>query len=838
MMEQLKDYYTDKTILLIGGTGLVGKILVEKVLRQLPAIRVIYVLVRPKARSGGSILSGDERLWQEIQGSEVFDLLRKQHGDAFPQIFREKVKAVSGDLSKENMGLERDTYLRLQREVQIIINCAAAVTFDAPIDVALELNTRGPRRLIEFARGCQDPVVAHVSTCYVNATREGPVLEEHLDPRQTVGHINGLSQKPYDVDEEVANITRRVDEIRKRYLGAERSWPLGQLAAKGWGRNRASNGRRGEEGGSRASAERMDRRLGEMGMRWAHSRGWHDVYTFTKAMGEQAFVRDLGDIRGAIIRPAIIESIWRSPQPGWLNGFRMLDPLIVAYGRGRMIDFPGNARGILDIIPVDLVASAIVAIIQKVHSGQGHLVYQIASGMDNPLTLQGFADLVDEYFRENPLTGQSSGDERSRPLRKPTFPSTKSFLRRLQYRYLLPIRAAESLTTAISFLPLGRRLRSGCKSKLTALERLRQYARLYGPYAESNCQFLTSNTKEVWESLSPDDQKDFNFDVSQLNWRSYLQENHIPGVKRYLLGMAVEAPWPAPQQRQTTEGTAVGDGGEERTGQAVTSEEKALAPQGAGPVLAGNNPGSREAPPKSSLISESSIVDIPNQEELDKWVSSSLVDRAVNKMAWASIGLAFRHWLGFECHGLENIPSKGPFIIAPNHISHVDAPAVFFALGDKTRGVHAAAAADYFFESRWLGWLVHSVFWAIPFDKREPVSDGLGVPLGILKMGHPLIFFPEGGRSRSGETQPFKSGIGILGLMSGAPVVPTHIQGTFQSMPKGHLFPKRHRVEVRFGPPILVDPYLVHLNSNGISEACRAFSSDVQKAVEALNGIG
>ena len=779
-MERLKTYYADKVILLTGGTGLVGRILLETMIRRLPEIRRIYVLIRPKVRPGGAVLSSEERLWQEIQGSEAFDLLRKQHGDAFPQMFLEKVKAVTGDLSQERMGLDEETYCRLQGEVQIIINCAAVVTFDAPIDAALNLNILGPQRVLEFARGSQYPVLAHVSTCYVNATRAGPILEAPLDPRQSLAQINGTSQKPYDVEEEVAAIRRWVEESRKSSLGV-------------------------------AEAEQ---RMAAKGMEWAHSRGWHDVYTFTKAMGEQMFVRHLGDVRSVIIRPAIIESIWLSPQPGWLNGFRMLDPLIVAYGKGRMPDFPGNAKGILDIIPADLVVNAMLAIIPKAHRGEGPLVYQIASGMQNPLTLQGFADLVDGYFRKYPLVSQSGAEGRGKPLKMPTFPSTKSFLRRLRYRYILPIRIGETLATAVAFLPWGRRLRTSYKAKSLALERLRQYGSLYGPYAETKSKFMTDNTKELWESLHPEDQRDFNFDISRLDWRNYIQEVYIPGVKRYLLGMPVKGP--SPQEKPTQKVAVVEEGSKERAPAVV----------------------SREQPAQSLNLVESLLSDIPDSKELDQWTHSSLVDRAFRRIAWMPMSLALRYWLRLEREGLNHISLKGPFIVVPNHSSHLDTPAILRALDDEARNLYVAAAADYFFENRVLGWSVHAVFHAIPFDRQGPATDGLGLALGVLKRGHSLIFFPEASRTTSGKIQTFKSGIGVLALMSGAPVLPAHIKGTFQSLPKGHSFVKRHRVTVRFGPPLSVEPYLPQLDSMGMSEVCRAFSSDVQKAVEALNDTG
>lgn len=820
-MERLKDYYADKVILLTGGTGLLGKVLIESLLRQLPDVGKIYVLIRPKTRSGGSVVSSEERLFQEVQGSEAFSLLRKQHGEAFPRLFREKVKAVPGDLSLDQLGLDRETYLRLQREVQVIINCAAVVTFDAPIDDAIRLNSLGPQRLLEFARGCVDPVVAHVSTCYVNGTRKGPIPEEPLDPKRTVGQINGLRQKPYDVEEELAAITARVKKIRRPLPKAEEGT--------------VSDGRQVDLVRSREETEQDEHRVAQFGMSWAHSRGWYDVYTFTKAMGEQMFVRHLGDVRGAIIRPAIIESIWRSPDPGWLNGFRMLDPLIVAYGRGRMPDFPGNANGILDIIPVDVVANALLAITARIESGNQHLVYQIASGMENPLTLQGFADQVDDYFQKYPLISQPDRQGKGKVLRKPTFPSTRRFLRRLKYRYIVPAHIAETLATTLSFNAWGRRLKGEYKMKLSGLERLRQYARLYGPYAENDCQFLTNNTREVWGSLSPEDQRDFPFDISQLDWRSYLQEVHIPGVKKYLLGMPWESP--APASRKEAELVATKASGPRET----ATPTAALASKERHPDLTG--PSGAPAPHmgqhiRGSNLTDSLLHDLPGIEEVDQWIHLGLFDRAFSKMAWVPADLVFRYWTGFECEGLENIPSKDPFIVASNHNSHLDTPVVFHALGERSKNLYTAAARDYFFKNPLFGWFAHATCRAVPFDREGPVTDGLGLALGILKKGHSLIFFPEGGRGRPGEIQPFKSGIGILALAAGVPVVPTYIDGTFESMPKGSKLPKRRRVTVRFGPPISIDARLNELDSKGLAEQCRAFTSEVQRAVEALDVTG
>jgi nucleoside-diphosphate-sugar epimerase len=105
-------------------------------------------------------------------------------------------------------------------------------------------------------------------------------------------------------------------------------------------------------------------RLVAYGRMRARSLGWPDVYTFTKALGERA-VEDLAHAEGlslSIVRPSIIESALEHPFPGWIDGFKMADPIIRAYGLGQIPEFPGIPEGIVDLIPVDYVVNAILAV--------------------------------------------------------------------------------------------------------------------------------------------------------------------------------------------------------------------------------------------------------------------------------------------------------------------------------------------------------------------------------------------------------------------------------------------------------------------------------------------
>lgn len=734
--------------MLTGGTGLLGKVLLERVLSHLPDVKKVYVLVRPKSRPGASPISIEDRLKQEVCDSQIFDPIRDRLGDCFDTLFHSKVEAVSGDVALEKLGLSAELYDRLQREVNIIINCAAVVSFDAPLDKAVRLNTLGPRRIAEFARGCNEVFFAQVSTCYVNATRKGPVPEELPDPTLTVGHVNGLPQSPYELEQEVAAILEKSQSVR------------GTSSAVG-----------------RAKSERLDRVLSNIGMDWAHRRGWQDVYTFSKAMGEQMFVRSTEGLRGAIIRPAIIEGAWRSPLPGWLNGYRMLDPLIVAYGRGRMIDFPGNRNGILDIIPVDMVANAILSIIANASACESRKVYQIASGMENPITLGGFADQVDAYFQMNPFPVSGDDNGKPRKLIKPTFPRTPKFLRRIRLKYMLPLRAAIAATTPFSLIPHTRRFRTRMKSKMFSLERLYQYGRLYGPYAEADCKFLTNNTRSVMESLHESDRVDFDFDIAKLDWTNYLQGVHIPGVKKYLLGMESDA------------------------------DNKALRAS-----------------------------DIALKAEAEKWLRVSPWTRALGKALFMPMTWALRWWTGFRCYGLNNVPNSGPFIIAANHNSHMDTPVIFYALGPKARNLHPVAAKDYFFENPFMARTVRILFNAIPFNRQSTAREELGLALAVLEKGHSLVFYPEGSRGQPGLMQPFKSGIGFLALMSDAPVIPTLIVGSDKAMPKGSWFVKRRPVTIRFGQPLNPMGRVNGSDPRAFGDLTRQITGEVQAAVEALHG--
>ena len=164
----------------------------------------------------------------------------------------------------------------------------------------------------------------------------------------------------------------------------------------------------------------------------------------------------------------------------------------------------------------------------------------------------------------------------------------------------------------------------------------------------------------------------------------------------------------------------------------------------------------------------------------------------------AVVRLFLRIWDRFEIHNPENVPAVGACIIASNHVSYLDPPAV--AVGIKHRVVHFMAR-DTLFSTPFSKWLLTGVQ-VMPMDRTRGDVGALRKGINLLKSGKVLGLFPEGTRSPSGEMQGAKGGIGFLISKASVPVVPAYVDGSFQAFPKGAKRIRRGRVRVFYGKPI------------------------------------
>ena len=255
----------------------------------------------------------------------------------------------------------------------MVVHCAGDVSFDPPIDQAFTTNVLGTKalldRMLEAVTDADEPAkvphYVHISTAYTAGRRRGAIPE--------APHEHTVD---YRIETEAGLRMREQIEAESRTPD--------RLAAAQAGRTGAPAGRLpGHRGRHRAAPARMGRgRAGQGGHRRARSLGWTDVIHVHQGPGRAGWSRPAGDPI-SIVRPAIVESSWKHPYPGWIEGFKMAEPLILAYGRGELPEFPASPDSVVDIVPATRGQRDRRGV--RNHAGAGGpAYYHVSSGARNP----------------------------------------------------------------------------------------------------------------------------------------------------------------------------------------------------------------------------------------------------------------------------------------------------------------------------------------------------------------------------------------------------------------------------------------------------------------------
>jgi HAD superfamily hydrolase (TIGR01490 family) len=500
-------------IAITGGTGFVGTALIERLLRSAPGCELV-LLVRPSKRHDAT-----ERVRREIFKNNAFDRLKaelKDTAEPFEAMVERRVRAIGGDVSTDGLGLN-DADRALFASCDTVIHSAAAVAFDSPLDSAVEINLLGPVRIAETlnALGVTPHLVA-VSTCYVAGNRRGNAPEELV------------SEGPFDLGlnwrKEVAAARRLRSDTEAASRDPERLRGFRAEARKELG----AAGAPALAGKTEQLRERwVSDQLVEAGRARAASVGWPDAYAYTKALGEQALTETKGNVPVSIVRPSIIESSLAEPFPGWIRGFRMAEPVIISYARGLLKQFPGVPEGTVDVIPVDIVVAAIIAVAAT--GPTAPRITQVASGGINPLRYKLLVDNVRDWFTQHPLY-----DAEGQPIVVPEwqFPARGKVQQQLRTAKAL----AERSERALQMLPLrGRQATWAAKleERKNDIDRAYEYVQLYGLYTECEAIYQVDNLMGLWNGLDATDQAAFNFDPRSVDWPTYVGTIHLPSVVQH-----------------------------------------------------------------------------------------------------------------------------------------------------------------------------------------------------------------------------------------------------------------------------------------------------------------
>jgi long-chain acyl-CoA synthetase len=552
-----------KTLLVTGATGFVGKVALTLLLDRYPEIGKVFVLVRPG--TGGS---AEARFFDKVVASRPFDPLRQRHRARFDAFVREKCVPLPGDVSDPLLGIPEAELPRLAG-LDAIVNCAGLVDFDPSLELALGVNVRGPQNAIALCRRT-GAALLHVSTCFVAGNRDGMVYEdEELEgyfPRRegVVGRPKTpvLDGADFDLEAEIADCERRMAEVRERAEDRVQQSLFRDRALE----RLAQDGRAGDEKALRLAVARerrvwLSQRLVEVGMERARHWGWPNTYTYTKSLGEQAIAATLRSPEGerihwSIVRPSIVESALRYPFPGWNEGFTTSAPLTFLALKGHR-GFPAAEKAILDVVPVDLVAAATLAVTAELvernsatrrASGERvsprGTVFHLASGDVNPLWARRAVELT-ALFRRRHYRERESGNATWNKLLSRIEPYSVT---RTQYEaFGAPALSAISKLArkvldeatprwgAPRLSALAERARRELDELDDRLSKLLKLWDLFLPFVWDNKYvFRCANVRDLYGRLSPADRERIPWDPDRLDWRQYWLGVHMKGLEEWV----------------------------------------------------------------------------------------------------------------------------------------------------------------------------------------------------------------------------------------------------------------------------------------------------------------
>lgn len=196
----------------------------------------------------------------------------------------------------------------------------------------------------------------------------------------------------------------------------------------------------------------------------------------------------------------------------------------------------------------------------------------------------------------------------------------------------------------------------------------------------------------------------------------------------------------------------------------------------------------------------------------------------------------YRALFDTEVEGRAHIPYNRPCIVVANHSSHLDTGLVKYALGRYGEALTPLAAKDYFFEGHPLKVAFFEHLTNLePIDRESGSGLAFEQAVGVAESGRVLLLFPEGTRREDGTLGAFKPLVGRLSLKTGVPVLPMHLQGAYEALPRGARVPKPGSLKVRIGPPLFAEQ-LARLTAHlAPVEAARAATGLIREAVVALS---
>jgi long-chain acyl-CoA synthetase len=514
-------------LLILGGTGFLGKLFWSMLVHRYPGIGRIYLVVRPKEHA-----TPQQRFWSEVATAESLAPLRSAHGERFEDFLREKVVPIDGDMGRPLCGVDPTIVGELCGSIDAVVNVAGVIDFNPPLDDALHANAFGAQNLVSLARALGDARILHTSTCYVAGTRRGVIREEHPCvlpfPR-----ASELGAELWDPEREIDECLDIIDQATQRCEDAFRQSEFAETAKRSLvARGEPTHGEPFERELARVKRKFVSDRLVEAGLDRATHWGWPNIYTYTKAIGEQVIAKS--GLPFTIARPASCESTLAYPEPSYNEGISTSAPLIYLIMKGAPHIL--GKHELLDLIPADYVVAGMILALSELLEGTGQPVYQFGASDVNPCSTQRFGEIVGLYKRKA-YREKTTGNLLVNALQARYEPV---FVDRRRFDAVGPGAIAKATSnlaslvrkTAPALAPAARALEDVAKRS----RKIAELQLVFEPFTSTPMgPFDCSNTRAAYGRLSEEDKAKLPWTPESIDWLDWMMNVHMPAmVKRVI----------------------------------------------------------------------------------------------------------------------------------------------------------------------------------------------------------------------------------------------------------------------------------------------------------------
>jgi 1-acyl-sn-glycerol-3-phosphate acyltransferase len=147
--------------------------------------------------------------------------------------------------------------------------------------------------------------------------------------------------------------------------------------------------------------------------------------------------------------------------------------------------------------------------------------------------------------------------------------------------------------------------------------------------------------------------------------------------------------------------------------------------------------------------------------------------------------------------GTENLPSTGPYVVAPVHRSNIDTVVVAMIARRRLRFM----GKDSLWSRGWSAWLF-SALGGFPVHRGTVDREALRRCIDVIEGGEPLVVFPEGTRREGPLVDELFDGAAYIATRTGVPIVPVGVAGSEAAMPRGAKMLRPVKIHIVIGAPL------------------------------------